>query len=326
MTVFSDSKEIKVIGSGVSGLTTGLALQEHGYNVSIIARDHFKNTVSANAAAIWFPYEARPIDKVLEWSNHSYTKFLELSGQPKSGVSIISCKVYEPADIFPFWINALPSESKLNQETIHHLGSDFICYTYTIPLIETQIYLPFLHDAFLSNGGSIYYEEIKDFKSFPENTLLINCTGLGAKELCDDQKLYPIQGQTVKIEPSENRTGIIFDEFPIHTENEITYIIPRSDCTVLGGSAFNNDNSKKKDTDLAHRIVDRCIKLVPDLESKKILSTQVGLRPGRSEIRLERELKTSVIHNYGHGGAGFTVSWGCASEVLGIVQKYFDDV
>lgn len=324
MTVFSNSKEIKVIGSGVSGLTTGLVLQEHGYNVSIIARDHFKNTVSANAAAIWFPYEARPIHKVLKWSNQSYKKFLELSDHPKSGVSIITCKVYEPADITPIWIDALPSESKLDQETIQHLGSDFICYTYTIPLIETQIYLPFLHDAFLTNGGSIHYEEIKDFKSFPENTLLINCTGLGAKELCDDQKLYPIQGQTVKIEPSENQPGIIFDEFPLHTENEITYIIPRSDCTVLGGSAFNDNYSTKTDSDLAHRIVDRCTTLVPELKSKKMLSAQVGLRPGRSEIRLEQELRTTVIHNYGHGGAGFTVSWGCASEVLGIVQKYFE--
>lgn len=324
MTVFSNSKKIKVIGSGVSGLTTGLVLQEHGYNVSIIARDHFKNTVSANAAAIWFPYEARPIQKVLKWSNQSYKKFLELSDHPESGVSIITCNVYEPADISPFWIDALPAESKLNQETIHHFGSDFICYTYTIPLIETHIYLPFLLNTFLANGGSINYEEIKDFKNFPENTPLINCTGLGSKELCDDQELYPIQGQTVKIEPSENQTGIIFDELPDHTESEITYIIPRSDCTVLGGSAFKNIESKAIDEDLSQRIIERCLLLDPELNTDHIISSHVGLRPGRTQIRLEQDPEDSIIHNYGHGGAGFTVSWGCASEVLGIVQKYFD--
>jgi D-amino-acid oxidase len=39
----------------------------------------------------------------------------------------------------------------------------------------------------------------------------------------------------------------------------------------------------------------------------------VGLRPGRTAVRLER--MGNIIHNYGHGGGGYTVAWGCASEV-----------
>ena len=51
----------------------------------------------------------------------------------------------------------------------------------------------------------------------------------------------------------------------------------------------------------------------------------VGLRPGRKEVRLELEMagpSCPIVHNYGHGGGGFTVAWGCANEVARIVQDY----
>jgi len=50
----------------------------------------------------------------------------------------------------------------------------------------------------------------------------------------------------------------------------------------------------------------------------------VGLRPSRKEVRLEIESLSSgrwAIHNYGHGGAGVTLSWGCADEVTRIVSS-----
>jgi D-amino-acid oxidase len=315
--------EVKIIGSGVSGLTTALVLQECGYTVSIISGDHYKDTVSANAAAIWFPYEARPIEKVINWSYQSYKKFKKLAEDPKSGVSIVPFKIIEPVDITPFWISALPGDSKLNKETIKHLGSEFVCYSYSIPLIETQIYLPYLHDTFLNNGGSIQYQKITNIESLSENLLVINCSGLGSKELFKDKELYPIQGQTVKIEPNEDIIGVAFDEFPRESETEITYLIPRSDCIVLGGSAIKNNFTNVVDKKLTERIINRCSTLESEIESKKVLSTHVGLRPGRTQIRLEHESETSVIHNYGHGGAGFTVSWGCAFDVLDLVQKHY---
>jgi D-amino-acid oxidase len=53
-----------------------------------------------------------------------------------------------------------------------------------------------------------------------------------------------------------------------------------------------------------------------------VLEHKVGLRPGRPEIRLEREDgPIPRIHNYGHGGSGITLSWGCAEETLRLVQE-----
>jgi D-amino-acid oxidase len=57
--------------------------------------------------------------------------------------------------------------------------------------------------------------------------------------------------------------------------------------------------------------------LVPALEHAAIVSHAVGLRPGRSEVRLETVRRPGgiIVHNYGHGGGGVTLSWGCADEV-----------
>lgn len=47
----------------------------------------------------------------------------------------------------------------------------------------------------------------------------------------------------------------------------------------------------------------------------------VGLRPGRPTVRLEAERRDGglLVHNYGHGGAGLTLSRGCASAVLALI-------
>jgi D-amino-acid oxidase len=70
---------------------------------------------------------------------------------------------------------------------------------------------------------------------------------------------------------------------------------------------------------VAADIVRRATALVPEVAQARILRHRVGLRPARPEVRLERD--GDVIHCYGHGGAGVTLSWGCADEVLGLLEK-----
>lgn len=49
---------------------------------------------------------------------------------------------------------------------------------------------------------------------------------------------------------------------------------------------------------------------------------RVGLRPARDPgVRVEREVTARggvLVHNYGHGGAGVTVAWGCAEEAAAL--------
>src|SRR5260370_36265084 len=80
--------DILVIGSGVSGLTTGVRLLEAGHHVAIVARDLPPHTTSNVAAAIWEPFEAYPADRVAAWGAIAYREFLSLAGDPRSGIHV----------------------------------------------------------------------------------------------------------------------------------------------------------------------------------------------------------------------------------------------
>ncbi|HEV2744518.1 MAG TPA: FAD-dependent oxidoreductase, partial [Rubrobacter sp.] len=103
----------------------------------------------------------------------------------------------------------------------------------------------------------------------------------------------------------------------------VTYIVPRSRDCVLGGTAEEGEWGTKPDPGTAAAILRRCSALEPRLAGAEVLGHGVGLRPGRSEVRLAREAGDglTLVHNYGHGGSGITLSWGCAEEALRLVRE-----
>jgi D-amino-acid oxidase len=152
--------------------------------------------------------------------------------------------------------------------------------------------------------------------------LLINCTGLGAGKLCHDGKTFPIRGQIVIVK-NIGFNRIISDESgklaPI-------YIVPRNEDCVLGGTAEENNWDLNIDPETSDEILKKCIAIEPSLANAEVLGHRAGLRPGRTEVRLELEKLPggrAVIHDYGHGGGGFTLSWGCAEEVLKLAEDFF---
>ena len=93
--------------------------------------------------------------------------------------------------------------------------------------------------------------------------------------------------------------------------------------TVLGGTAQKGDwHGEVRESD-TKEILEKCSMLWPELDRSKIVGKAVGLRPSRNEVRLEADTSDDrmVIHNYGHGGAGVTLSWGCADEVVALVSR-----
>ena len=304
------------MGAGVSGLTTGIRLLEEGWNVNIITENMSPNTVSDTAAAWWYPFLAEPIEKTNRWSSETFKQLLRLKNI--EGVDCITLRkgreyLEEKCDP-PGWSFEIPYFRILEKEEIIE-GYTF-GWEMEAPVIEMNLYMPWLLSRFEDLGGIF---ELKKFNSIDEvpGEFIVNCTGIGARILSEDETVIPVRGQVIYIEqdPGFGR----FDQQP----ETLTYTIPRRDVTVLGGTAQKGDwdlNIREKDTEY---ILSKCEALWPELDRTKIVGQAVGLRPSRYEVRLEQENIDSrtIIHNYGHGGAGVTLSWGCADEVVRLLKN-----
>jgi D-amino-acid oxidase len=123
-----------------------------------------------------------------------------------------------------------------------------------------------------------------------------------------------VRGQVVVVENPGLRE--FFAEEP-GSATELRYVLPHRDTVVLGGTAEPDRTDLAPRPEVARRILARCTEVVPALAGARVVAHRVGLRPVRDQVRLEEEARDGgrVIHNYGHGGGGVTLSWGCAREV-----------
>lgn len=311
-------KNITVLGCGVIGLTTAICLEKAGFQVKIIAKNlHFKTT-SAIAAAIWMPFKADPIELVNQWSLETYHILEKQSKDLLTGVKMVDFIALSPTDKTPPWAGAMP-DGFLRKANKKELPPSYSYgFVAKVPIIETPIYLEYLFDEF---RGEIILDEVLDLAEVcNQESIVINCTGLGAKQLIDDPLLYPVRGQIVKVQAQPDFITIANDD-----PDNFFYIVPRKDCIVLGGTTEANNYSLKPNDFFTQQIIERTKKIAPDIQNLPILKVEVGLRPYRSSIRLEKEKGKNLIHNYGHGGSGFTVSWGCANAVLKMVRTLSKD-
>lgn len=307
-----------VLGCGVIGLTSAIRLQEAGFAVRIVTRDLPPATTSAIAAAVWYPYKAYPEHRVLAWGRQTLDVCYTLADDSATGVSIKPLvELFEQPVPDPWWRDAVRYFRRATADDLEPGYTDG--FVMEVPVIETPIHLSYLRSRFEAGGGTIDVvpEGVSDLHALRDpNSLLINCTGLGARALCDDEAVYPIRGQVVRVRNPGLDRCFIEEHGPL----AMTYIIPRSRDVVLGGTADDHIDERTPDPAITRRILRNAATLVPHLRDAEVLDVQVGLRPARSEVRLEAEGR-DLIHNYGHGGSGFTLAWGCADEVVALAQS-----
>jgi D-amino-acid oxidase len=188
----------------------------------------------------------------------------------------------------------------------------------TVPLSDSSLYLDFLQRRLTAAGGKlttgVRFERPEDIDS--SFGLIVNCTGIGARNLVHDPDLEPHRGHVVLVEKLLLPGAVVCDDPPL------MYAIPRTNDCVFGGTNEISDNLVPAAATTAAIVAECCavLKITPP----RILGTRVGLRPYRkSGVRVETarmEDGRTIIHNYGHGGAGFTLSWGCARSVLELVR------
>jgi D-amino-acid oxidase len=318
------AKSVAIVGAGVSGLTTAIVFAECGYDVSTLAEKTGQQTTSGAAAAIWFPYDAEPISKVIPWALETYKVLADLACDSRTGVSMIELRQFSRAGEIqiPDWAQAFVIPSGVEGSLAASDSGFSSGFSLRVPLMDTTIYLDYLRDRLTNSGGTIHgdvrFENLEDID--PKFDLVINCAGIGARELVHDVVLEPHRGQ-VAIVPKIDalNCAIVCDDAPF------MYAIPRSNDCVFGGT---NEISDNLDIDPAAttRIVAECGRVL-NIKRPRVLAERVGLRPFRkSGVRVEiGKLRDGrpVIHNYGHGGAGFTLSWGCADNICQIASQRF---
>ena len=306
---------VAVVGAGVAGLTCGVVFAERGYRTTIFARETGQRTTSAAAAAIWFPYDAEPVQRVVEWSLATFGTLRELARNAPSGVAMVELRNFARSGTIklPAWAASLGarrlSASEMPPGAVFSSG-----YSVEVPVADTSIYLGYLAERFTRAGGTfadpVSFSRLEDVS--PGFGLVINCSGAGARQLVGDEELEPHRGQVVLTARLDLPYALVCDDPPL------VYAIPRTHDWVLGGSndISDDDAPSPRDTQRILAEVARAFGTAPPT----VQAERVGVRPfRRTGIRLERgRLRDGrpVIHNYGHGGSGFTLSWGCAKEVV----------
>jgi D-amino-acid oxidase len=272
------------------------------------------------AAAVWYPYRALPYELVLGWAETSYQEFVGLSRvEPAAGVRLrAGTELLRDDGPDPWWASAVPDLVKVTGQP--HVPAEFaIGWRFTAPVVDMSRYLPWLESRLAARGIVPEHADLADLAD-PRlaGQVVVDCSGLGARTLVPDPSVTPVRGQVVVVE----QVGL--DEWVVDDGGgrALTYVVPRVDDVVVGGTAEEGADDLAVDDATAAGILQRAIALVPALADARILRHKVGLRPARPTVRLDAEDRGGrpVVHCYGHGGAGVTLSWGCAADVVDLVR------
>lgn len=307
---------ITVIGAGVIGLTSALRLLAAGHRVSVVSDRPSAETTSAIAAALWYPYLAFPPERVAVWSARTYEVLRGLAvDEPAAGVRLVAGREllgeHRPD---PDWAGTVPDLRRLGAAERAGRPDG---WGFTAPVVDMPHHLAWLEMRVIAAGGQLDRRHVTDLEAERGADVLVNCTGLGARDLVGDATVRPVRGQVVLL------TNPGLDEWVLDedTGTGMTYVVPRTDTVVCGGTAEDDVDHLAPDAAVADRILRDARALVPALAGAEVVAHRIGLRPARPTVRLEREefAHTPVVHCYGHGGAGVTLSWGCADEVVRLV-------
>jgi D-amino-acid oxidase len=318
--------------------------------------------VIAGALWEWPPavcgfYERQPEQALCaeqRWCVESYNRFQDLARHKGSGVYLRPVVFYleSPAVESPLEMRKLRELRQHVREFRHdakltalpgvNAKSSFVdAYTYETPLVDTDIYMAWLLGEVLCHGGAIERRRVygslataaPGLRDAYRADVIVNCTGLGACELSDDD-VVPVRGAWLLVENDGRRfpkvtTAHCSSLVDSATGGNFLFIVPRGrDRLILGGIAQPDRWSTElglERASISESIWRRCTQFMPCLGNANIsedTELRVGLRPfRRAGVRVECERSDIVVHNYGHGGSGVTLSWGSAQDAAHLARE-----
>ena len=258
-TLGMEPGQVAVVGGGVMGLTSARLLQDAGWKVTIYTRDVARHTTSNVAGGEWGPFSVHdPAVSSAEFkaqlqfaarvAHHAFTNL----GGPDYGVRWT--ELYRLADspfeedgefddLYPFRVNLEPGS--------HPFPSRYVRHELTM-MVEPATFLRRLTEDFYQAGGQFVirnFEDRDEVLSLSES-IIFNCTGLGAAALFGDTELTPAKGQLVYLPPDPDVDYLTIGGGPSNL-----YMFSRTDAVVLGGTFKLGDYSRNPEPEETRRIV-----------------------------------------------------------------------
>jgi D-amino-acid oxidase len=310
--------DIVVVGAGVVGLTSAISLAEAGLSTRIVAAEPPSRVTSVAAGAIWGPVRCGPDDRCHAWARTGLEVLSALADEPSTGIhQLHGREVAQAVASPPPWTSLL---GDLRLLAAAELPAGFASgWSYTAPAVSMPVYLEYLLTRYASVGGEVECATVSSLAAV-DAPVVVNCTGIGARSLVPDESLVPVRGQVVVAENPGIAEFYIDHGAPDTTD--YVYAFPHGDVVILGGTAEEGASDWAPRAEVSARIMRDCAAVFPALLGARVVTERVGLRPGRPEVRLESEALPGgrlLWHNYGHGGAGVTLAWGCARELTAAV-------
>lgn len=302
---------------------------------------------------LYEPVPAAVAKREIQWAVSSYQRFKELySKDRRSGVFMRPVVFYLKHNLIDDdleglkflelseCVDGLIHEPDLVQE---QQNSDYVdAYRYVSPQIDTDVYLAYLYEVYLNGGGDLCCQSISDLGEEIDNIqdqykadLIVNCSGLGACQLVPDGQVVPVRGAWFSVRNDGTQfpkvdTAFCASQESWSSDGVFMFVLPRGETQlVMGGIAQPNqwDTELSRNSPEIHKMLELCFTSFPFLREADFenASFRVGLRPFRAGgVRLDLDTTTypiPVISNYGHGGAGVFLSWGCALDVLKLANE-----
>ncbi|XP_033108482.1 D-aspartate oxidase-like isoform X3 [Anneissia japonica] len=321
--------KVVIVGGGINGFSCGVNILESLPNVeaTIVSELFTPDTTGDKAAGLCLPLGVSdtPIELIAKWTKATleFCRSLANTGEaatagvfPHSGFYLGDATCSNLKDIF--LTHQTLSKDEIRKIMPSNKSESAFITTY---VLEGKLFLAWLTQRFLKYRGKTERRKVMSLSEFVgKYDVIINCAGLGSKELVSDSEVYPVRGQVIKVKAP------FVKHFYIDM-SEMTYIIPTSEVVTIGGTYQKGNYDEEVDMLTKKKLMEEACQLVPSLKNSEFIEDWVGFRPGRTRLRLEKEMmqfngKTiPVIHNYGHSGAGLTLCWGCATDVVELLKQ-----
>ncbi|NHA68517.1 FAD-binding oxidoreductase [Phycicoccus sp. CMS6Z-2] len=302
-----------VVGGGVVGLTAALALAGAGHRVWCVREVPAAGTVSAVAGGLWFPYHVEPRDRVVAWGLVSLARLTGLAADPTSGVALRDGLLVERAGPDRWWTEGVTGWRDARPGELPEGAASGVVAR--LPLVSMPVHLAWLEQACVAAGVELADGRVEDLDEL-EDDVVVLATGLATPRLLPEVEVSAARGQVALLaNPGLERWFV-----DAGADAGLTYVLPHPGWVVCGGTDDPGED-EAPDPDVHGEIVARCRAAVPALRDAEVLGSRVGLRPVAPavDLRLREVRGRAVVTDVGHGGAGVTLSWGCADEVVALV-------